>query len=549
MDLTWVIMALATEMAYKSAMTDTLRSASRPRPVVLCILDGWGFRAERADNAIALGDTPVWDGLVAHAPHAFLETSGLDVGLPDGQMGNSEVGHMNLGAGRVVMQDLPRVDLAVADGSLARNPALTKAIATLKANGGTAHLLGLLSPGGVHSHQAHMAALAKIVSDAGVAVVVHGFLDGRDTPPSSAKGFVESFLADVAGHDVTIGTLSGRYYAMDRDKRWDRVTLAYQAMVEAKGVAAADAVSAVEASYRNGKADEFVLPAVIGAYKGMQDGDGLIMANFRADRAREILSALVDPAFDGFPRAKLPEFAVRLGMAEYSTELNRFFEVLFPAESLSRILGEVVADAGLTQLRIAETEKYAHVTFFFNGGREAVFTGEERILVPSPKVATYDLQPEMSAPEVTDKLVEAIDGGKFDVIVVNYANGDMVGHTGVLDAAIKAVETVDRCLGRLVEAVGRAGGSLLVTADHGNAEMMRDPVTGEPYTAHTVGKVQVILSGAPAGVTALRDGRLADVAPTLLALLGLEQPGQMTGRSLLDGKTVASNGASCGAVA
>ncbi|PKU25368.1 2,3-bisphosphoglycerate-independent phosphoglycerate mutase [Telmatospirillum siberiense] len=530
-------------------MTNMLRSSSRPRPVVLCILDGWGYRAERADNAIALANTPVWDGLLAHAPHAFLETSGLAVGLPDGQMGNSEVGHMNLGAGRVVMQDLPRIDLAVADGSLAKNPALTKAVAALKASGGTAHLLGLLSPGGVHSHQGHMAALAKAVSAAGVPVMVHAFLDGRDTPPSSAKGFVETFLADVAGHDVTVATLSGRYYAMDRDKRWDRVTLAYQAMVEAKGVKAADPVAAVATSYQAGKTDEFVIPTVVGDYAGMKDGDGLIMANFRADRAREILSSLVDPAFDGFPRAHLPKFAARLGMTEYSTDLNRFFEVLFPAESLTRILGEVVADAGLTQLRIAETEKYAHVTFFFNGGREAVFKGEERILVPSPKVATYDLQPEMSAPEVTDKLVEAIDGGKFDVIVVNYANGDMVGHTGVLEAAIKAVETVDRCLGRLVEAVDRAGGSLLITADHGNAELMRDPVTGEPYTAHTIGKVPVILVDAPAGVSALHDGRLADVAPTLLALLGLPQPPEMTGKSLLSAKGAETAAVRSGAMA
>ncbi len=534
-------MALTIDMAYISVMTDTLRSPSRPRPMVLCILDGWGYRAERADNAIALADTPVWDDLLARAPHAFLETSGLAVGLPDGQMGNSEVGHMNLGAGRVVMQELPRIDLAVSDGSLAKNPALAKTVAALKASGGTAHLLGLLSPGGVHSHQSHMAALARAVAEAGVPVMIHGFLDGRDTPPSSAKGFVETFLAEVAGLAVGIATLSGRYYAMDRDKRWERVTLAYQAMVEAKGAKAADPVAAIEASYQAGKADEFVLPTVIGAYAGMKDGDGLIMANFRADRAREILSVLVDPAFDGFPRARVPQFVARLGMTEYSSDLNRFFDVLFPAESLTRILGEVISDAGLTQLRIAETEKYAHVTFFFNGGREAIFPGEERILVPSPKVATYDLQPEMSAPEVTDRLVAAIESGKFDLIVVNYANGDMVGHTGILEAAISAVETVDGCLGRLDQAVRRAGGSLLITADHGNAELMRDPTTGEPYTAHTIGKVPVILADAPDGVGALHNGRLADVAPTILALLGLPQPAQMTGRSLLADKGAGSN--------
>ncbi|MTJ82136.1 MAG: 2,3-bisphosphoglycerate-independent phosphoglycerate mutase [Telmatospirillum sp.] len=516
-------------------MTDTLRTPVRPRPVVLCILDGWGYRAERADNAIALANTPVWDRLMARNPHTLLETSGLSVGLPDGQMGNSEVGHMNLGAGRVVMQDLPRVDLAVQDGSLAGNPALLKAIAALKAGGGTLHLMGLMSPGGVHSHQDHIVALARIVSDAGVPVAVHAFLDGRDTPPSSGRGFVEAFLAAVKGHNVTVATVAGRYYAMDRDKRWDRVSLAYEAIVAGTGVGAPDAVAAVDQSYGAGKTDEFVLPSVIAGYAGMKDGDGVLMANFRADRAREILPTLVDPAFDGFARSRFVKTSVRLGMAEYSTDLNRFFDVLFPAESLERILGEVVADAGLSQLRIAETEKYAHVTFFFNGGREAVFEHEDRILVPSPKVATYDLKPEMSAVEVTDKLVEAIGTGKYDLVVVNYANGDMVGHTGILEAAIKAAETVDNCLGRLTAAVEKAGGSLLITADHGNAELMRDQVTGEPYTAHTVGKVPAILVGGPAGVDALSEGRLADVAPTVLALMGMEQPAEMTGHSLLAG--------------
>ena len=508
-----------------------------PRPVLLCILDGWGYRAERQDNAIALASTPVWNGLLATSPHGFVETSGLFVGLPDGQMGNSEVGHMNLGAGRVVMQDLPRIDQAVADGSLAANPALTGAIARLRRSGGRMHLLGLLSPGGVHSHQDHMAALARVIADAGVPVSVHAFLDGRDTPPSSARGFVAKFMADVAGHDVAIATVAGRYYAMDRDKRWDRVSLAYQALVDGTGVAAADPLAAIDASYAAGKTDEFMLPAVIAGYGGqmggMRDGDGVLMANFRADRAREILGALVDPAFDGFPRPRRPELAVRLGMTEYSTELNGFFDVLFPAESLTRLLGEEVSAAGLRQLRIAETEKYAHVTFFFNGGREQVYPGEERILIPSPRIATYDLQPSMSAPEVTDRLVEAIGSGKFDLIVVNYANGDMVGHTGILKAAIAAAETVDLCLGRLKEAVGKAGGVMLVTADHGNLELMRDPVTGEPHTAHTLDKVPAVLVNPPPGITGLADGRLADVAPTLLALLGLPQPAEMTGHSLL----------------
>ncbi|MBF0335386.1 MAG: 2,3-bisphosphoglycerate-independent phosphoglycerate mutase [Alphaproteobacteria bacterium] len=507
-------------------------STDRPRPVVLCILDGWGHRDEREGNAIALADTPNWDALRATCPAALLKTSGLEVGLPDGQMGNSEVGHMNLGAGRVVMQDLPRIDLAVADGSLAENPTLAGMIASLRRTGGVCHMLGLLSPGGVHSHQDHMAALGRLIAGQGVPVRVHAFLDGRDTPPSSGLGFVERFLADVAGSDVTIASIGGRYWSMDRDKRWDRVTKGYDAMACGKGVHAPDAPAAIQASYDDGKTDEFMLPAVIGDYSGMRDGDALLMANFRADRAREILSALVDPAFDGFPRSRVVDFATRLGMVEYSTDLNRFIQPLFPAQELTRILGELVSEAGLTQLRIAETEKYAHVTFFFDGGEEATLPGEDRILVPSPKVATYDLQPEMSAVEVTDRLLAAIASNRYDLIVVNYANGDMVGHTGVIEAAVRAVQTLDGCLGRLAQAVRAAGGRMLVTADHGNAEQMVDPATKQPHTAHTVGPVPVLLVNGPAGVT-LRDGRLADVAPTLLALLRLPQPQEMTGRPLL----------------
>jgi len=516
------------------AMTHSKVHAARPRPVVLCILDGWGYRAESRDNAIALADTPHWDRLAASCPHALLETSGLAVGLPDGQMGNSEVGHMNLGAGRVVMQDLPRIDTAAADGSLAANPVLLKAIDALKASGGALHLMGLMSPGGVHSHQDHMAAVARAVAAAGVPVKVHAFLDGRDTPPQSARGFLGKFLDDIAGQDIQVVTVSGRYYAMDRDNRWDRVGKAYDAMVLGQGVAAADPLAAITQSYDSGKNDEFVLPSVVAGYAGMADGDGLMMGNFRADRAREILSALVDPGFAGFARSKVVGFACRLGMTEYSADLNGFLDTLFPADVLTHIFGQVVAEAGLTQLRIAETEKYAHVTFFFNGGEEKVFPGENRILVPSPKVATYDLQPEMSAPEVTDRLVEAIASNAYDVVIVNYANGDMVGHTGLLDAAIAAVQTVDTCLGRLEQAVRQAGGSMLVTADHGNAECMRDAVTGQPHTAHTIGKVPLVLVNPPAGIHALHDGRLADVAPTMLALLGLPQPVEMTGHSLVD---------------
>lgn len=511
----------------------TVTANNRPRPVVLCILDGWGWREEREDNAIALADTPNWDRMLRDYPCTMIETHGAAVGLPESQMGNSEVGHMNLGAGRVVMQDLPRIDRAVADGSIAGLPGLERLIAALKQSGGTLHLMGLMSPGGVHSHQDHIAALARIVSDAGVPVIVHAFLDGRDTPPQSAKDYLARFLEDVKGHDVRIGTVSGRYYAMDRDKRWERINKAYDALVEARGERADDPVAAVVTSYEAGKTDEFVLPTVVAGYEGMRDGDGILMANFRADRAREILTALCDPAFDGFARSRVVDFAARLGMTEYSRELNAFLDTLFPPQELKNIFGQVVSEAGMTQLRIAETEKYAHVTFFFNGGEERQFPGEERILVPSPKVATYDLQPEMSAPEVTDRLVEAIGSGKFDVVIANYANGDMVGHTGVLEAAIKAAETVDACLGRLEKAVRDAGGCMLVTADHGNAEMMRDPATGQPHTAHTATPVPAVLVNPPAGVTGLEKGRLADVAPTLLALMGLPQPEEMTGHSLL----------------
>jgi 2,3-bisphosphoglycerate-independent phosphoglycerate mutase len=506
----------------------------RPRPLVLCILDGWGERADRADNAILLAKTPNWHGFMARYPHAHMQASELFVGLPSGQMGNSEVGHMNLGAGRVVMQDLPRIDKAIADGSLARNEALASFIAALKQSGGTAHLMGLLSPGGVHSHQDHIAALARRLDEAGISVAIHAFLDGRDTPPRSAEGFLAKFLAATAGlKRVRIATVGGRYYAMDRDKRWDRVEKAWRALVLGEGERAEDAKAAIAQSYAQNKSDEFVLPTIIADYRGMADGDGVLMCNFRADRVREILAALVDPGFAAFARPRVVRLAAAAGLCEYAAPLKPFLGALFPPEELRDTFGEVVARAGLTQLRIAETEKYAHVTFFFNGGREEEFPGESRILVPSPKVATYDLQPEMSAPEVTDKLVQAIDGQKFDVIVVNFANADMVGHTGDLGAAVKAVETIDACLGRVAEALARVGGAMLVTADHGNAEMMRDPATGQPHTAHTTNPVPLVLVNPPPGVAGIGDGKLADIAPTLLALLGIERPRAMTGQSLL----------------
>jgi 2,3-bisphosphoglycerate-independent phosphoglycerate mutase len=511
-----------------------MRKPTRPRPVVLCVLDGWGQRMERADNSILLASTPNWSRFMRDQPHALLQASELAVGLPKGQMGNSEVGHMNLGAGRVVLQDLPRIDEAIASGSLARNAALTSFIAALKKSGGTAHLLGLMSPGGVHAHQTHITALARLFDEAQLPVRVHAFLDGRDTPPKSAGDYLGQFSAEFSRKvRVAIATLGGRYYAMDRDRRWERVEKAYRALVEGEGERAPDAESALRQAYAHDQSDEFVLPTVIGNYAGMRDGDGVVCANFRADRVRQILTALLDPAFSSFPRRRVPRFAAALGMTEYSTELDRFLKTLFPPEDLRDTFGEVIARAGLTQLRIAETEKYAHVTFFFNGGREAEFPGESRILIPSPKVATYDQKPEMAAPEVTDALVEAIDRGRFDVIIVNYANADMVGHTGDVAAAINAVEAVDHCLGRLADAVRRAGGVLLITADHGNAEMMRDPATGQPHTAHTLNPVPVLLVNAPPGVTGLHDGRLADIAPTLLALLGLRQPAAMTGRPLL----------------
>lgn len=508
-------------------------SPSRPRPVVLCILDGWGERAETEHNALALARLPNWKRFVSTYPKTILDASEEHVGLPPGQMGNSEVGHMNLGAGRVVTQDLPRVDKAIADGSLAKNPILLDAIATVKQSGGTLHLLGLLSPGGVHSHQDHMAYLARLAAVAPIAV--HAFLDGRDTPPRSAIEYARKFLDDVKNSPrVRLATIGGRYYAMDRDKRWERVEKAYRALVLAEGEHSRDPVQAIEASYAVGKTDEFMLPTVIEDYAGMRDGDGILMANFRADRARQLLTALADPEFKDFPRPKVVRFSALVGTTPYSDHLNRFFKALFPPQNLNNILGQVVADAGLKQLRIAETEKYAHVTFFLNGGREFVFPGEDRILVPSPKVATYDLQPEMSGPEVTDKLVSAIGSGKYDLIVVNYANGDMVGHTGVMAAAVKAAESVDAFLGRLEAAVRAAGGVQIVTADHGNLEMMHDPKTGQPHTAHTLNLVPLIMVNAPAWVKGVRPGRLADVAPTVLRLLGLPRPAEMTGQSLIE---------------
>ncbi len=502
-----------------------------PRPVVLCILDGWGHAGAGACNAVTLAKAPTWHRWMEEAPHGLIDASELAVGLPAGQMGNSEVGHMNIGAGRVVMQDLPRIDAAIDSGDLARNPRLLEFISWLKPAGGRCHLMGLLSPGGVHSHQHHMAVLAKLIAASGIEVLVHAFLDGRDTPPQSAIQYLNDFAREAPG--IAIATVSGRYYAMDRDNRWERVALPYATLVEGAGEKAPTSIAAVEAAYARGESDEFVKPTAIAGYAGMRNGDGLLMANFRADRVRERAHVLFQDRSRKQIGKRRPRFAAALGMCEYSTELNRFLAALFPAEELRDTLGELLAHAGKKQLRIAETEKYAHVTFFFNGGEERVFPGEERILVPSPKIATYDLKPEMSAYEVTDRLVAAIAGGGFDFVVVNFANTDMVGHSGKLAPAIAAVEAVDRCLGRLEEAVKKTGGVMLVTADHGNAEMMCDPMTGGPHTAHTLNRVPLVLVNGPRDVAGIGNGRLADIAPTLLDLLGMPKPAIMTGHDLL----------------
>jgi 2,3-bisphosphoglycerate-independent phosphoglycerate mutase len=507
--------------------------AVRPKPVVLCILDGWGHRHEAADNAVTLARTPNLDRLSRDAPHALLEASEEWVGLPHGQIGNSEVGHTNLGAGRVVMQDLPRIDTALARDEFPANPAFAALIAKLRTSGGTCHLVGLVSEGGVHSHQSHVAGLARAVSDAGVPAFIHIMTDGRDVPPQSAEGEIGRFLSMIQPlANVRIGTLGGRYFGMDRDNRWDRVERAYRAIVSAEGPVVPDALTAIREAYEVGKTDEFIPPVVIGSYAGMEDGDGLLMVNFRADRVRQISAALLDPDFRGFDRSKIIHFAGAVSLTEYSSALSQLMEVMFPAQSLDRGLGEIIEAAGLRQLRAAETEKYPHVTFFFNGGREQPYAREDRIMVQSPKVATYDLEPAMSATELTARVVAAIDSGVYDLVVMNYANLDMVGHTGILDAAIRAVEAVDDGLGRIATAVQKQGGAMIITADHGNCEMMRDPETGGPHTAHTLNRVPVILVGGP-GHIHLSDGQLADVAPTILELMRLPVPSEMTGRSLI----------------
>ena len=507
----------------------------KPTPMLLCILDGWGHSEYVEDNAILAANTPNYDKLLKTYPHALLATSGADVGLPDGQMGNSEVGHMNLGGGRIVKQDLPRIDEAVANNVLKDITALKDHINALKKSGGTCHLLGLVSNGGVHSSLSHIIALAKIISGAQIPVNIHAFLDGRDTPPTSANGFMAELEVGIKDlTNVSIATICGRYYAMDRDQRWDRVELAYSAIAGGKGRKTQSPLNAIQTAYTQNETDEFFVPSVVGNYSGINTGDGLLMANFRADRAREILSALAAPTFDGFNRGNKINFATVAGMVEYSAKHSEFMSAVFAPIAVPNNLGQVVANAGLRQLRIAETEKYAHVTFFFNGGSEEELKGEERILIPSPDVATYDLKPEMSAAELTTKLIGAIKNGAYDLIVVNFANPDMVGHTGILAAAIKAVETIDECLGKIQTSINETGGVMLLTADHGNVEQMLNHETGEAHTAHTSLQVPIILAGQ--GIkpnVGLNNGCLADVAPTILNLMNIEQPSEMTGKSLL----------------
>ncbi|EBA13576.1 2,3-bisphosphoglycerate-independent phosphoglycerate mutase [Roseobacter sp. CCS2] len=500
-----------------------------PKPVVLCILDGWGLRDAVEGNAPAQAKTPNFDA-VMQGPHAQLLTHGRDAGLPGGQMGNSEVGHTNIGAGRVVAMDLGQIELSIEDGSFFEAPALVQFIKTMKESGGTAHLMGVVSDGGVHGHVDHIIAAAKALTDADVPVAIHAITDGRDVSPSSAESFMQT-LEDNLPPQAQIVTVIGRYFAMDRDNRWDRVETAYDAMAKGKGRKADTPQAAIKAAYDDGKTDEFIPATVIADYAGFAADDGFFCLNFRSDRAREVLAAIADPDFDGFARTQ-PSLVARLGMVTYSDRHDAWFDTVFPKRDIQNTLGAWVAKHDLRQFRLAETEKYPHVTFFLNGGIETPEKGEDRYMPKSPDVATYDLQPEMSCGEVTEHFVKAIENG-YDLIVTNYANPDMVGHTGDLDAAIKACEAVDAGLGQVLAALEKAGGAMIVTADHGNCETMIDPETGGPHTAHTLNPVPVALVGGPENVT-LRDGRLADLAPTVLELMGLDLPPEMTGRSLIE---------------
>lgn len=502
-----------------------------PKPVVLCILDGWGLSEDTEANAPHLAYTPTFDAIMSAGPHARLTTHGPDVGLPRGQMGNSEVGHTNIGAGRVVAMDLGQIDLAIEDGTFFENQALVDFIEELRASGGTAHLIGMMSDGGVHGHLNHIIAATRAITTAGVPVALHVITDGRDVAPKSAYGYLEDLLENLPA-GASIATLSGRYFAMDRDNRWDRVSEAYDAMIRAKGGRAAAAHAAITAAYFRSETDEFVTPTVLGEFAGVSDGDGVFCLNFRADRARELLAAIGDPEFDAFDTGPRPQLTAFLGMVDYSERHSTYMTTAYPKADIVNTLGAWVAAQGKRQFRLAETEKYPHVTFFLNGGRETPEWGEDRHMPKSPNVATYDMQPEMSAGDVTDAFVEAIHAD-YDLIVTNYANPDMVGHTGDLDAAIKACEAVDRGLARVVAALRDVGGAMIVTADHGNCEVMIDPESGGPHTAHTLNPVPVALVGGAQGAR-LRDGRLSDLAPTILGLMRLPKPPEMTGESLIE---------------
>ncbi|OZG71782.1 phosphoglycerate mutase (2,3-diphosphoglycerate-independent) [Hahella sp. CCB-MM4] len=505
-------------------------------PTALFILDGWGYREEQDNNAIAHANTPFWDKIWKDLPHTLIQTSGMAVGLPDGQMGNSEVGHMNLGAGRIVYQNYTRINKDIADGTFAELPALTNAIDKATDAGKAVHILGLLSPGGVHSHEEHIFEICRIAKARGAKeVYIHAFLDGRDTPPRSAGPSLEkasSLMSELGCGRVA--SIVGRYFAMDRDNRWDRVQQAYDLLTLGKSeFTAQSAAQALEAAYERGEDDEFVKATRIQAEgeadAAIKDGDSVIFMNFRPDRARELTRAFVDTDFSGFERTATPKLTDFVMLTEYAASIKT--TCAYPPSTLVNGMGEYLSKLGKTQLRIAETEKYAHVTFFFSGGQEEEYAGEERVLIPSPDVATYDLKPEMSAPEVTDKLVEAIKSGRYDLIVCNFANGDMVGHTGNYDAAVKAAEALDQCLQRVSDALNEVGGQCLITADHGNAEQMLDE-NGHPHTQHTTGPVPLVYIG-PRQISLKADGRLCDISPSLLALMNIEKPAEMTGESLI----------------
>ncbi|WP_416307041.1 2,3-bisphosphoglycerate-independent phosphoglycerate mutase [Neptunicella sp. SCSIO 80796] len=504
---------------------------SSRKPLVLIILDGWGYREETTDNAVAQANTPVLDKLVEQYPNTLISGSGLDVGLPDGQMGNSEVGHVNLGAGRIVYQDFTRITKSIQDGDFFTNPVLVDNIDKAVKAGKAVHLMGLLSDGGVHSHQDHIFAAIKLAAQRGAnKIYLHAFLDGRDTPPRSAESALKQ--ADALFEELGVGktaSIVGRYYAMDRDNRWDRVQAAYDLITLGKGHPADNAVAGLQAAYDADKNDEFVPATVIGEPVQMEDGDTVLFMNFRADRAREMTHAFVDKDFDGFERQSKPALAGFVMLTQYAASIDA--PIAFAPEELKNVMGDWLAQHHKTQLRISETEKYAHVTFFYSGGREELYEGEDRILIPSPDVATYDLQPEMNSTELTDKLVEAIESGKYDAIICNYPNGDMVGHSGILSAAIKACEAVDHCIGRVTEALKKVGGECLITADHGNAEKMVDVDSGQAHTAHTNGPVPFIYFGRDANVRT--GGTLSDVAPTMLHLMGMPQPSEMTGTPIV----------------